>query len=72
MSRMSESTFLSSDGKTQLYYREYLPEGEAVGIVQLVHGIAEHIARYNAFASFWRTTAISWWGTISLGTGKAH
>ncbi len=52
MARMSESTFLSSDGKTNLYYREYLPDGEAVGIVQLVHGIAEHIQRYDAFSTF--------------------
>ena len=52
MAHMSEFTFLSSDGQTALYAREYLPEGEAVGIVQLVHGIAEHIARYDAFASF--------------------
>ena len=52
MARMSESTFLSSDGKTQLYYRVYLPEDEAVGIVQLVHGIAEHISRYDDFANF--------------------
>ena len=52
MARVSESTFLSSDGKTNLYYREYLPEGEAVGIVQIVHGIAEHIARYDDFARF--------------------
>lgn len=52
MATMSESYFLSSDGKTQLYTREYRPDGDAVGIVQLVHGIAEHIARYDAFASF--------------------
>lgn len=52
MARMSESTFLSSDGKTNLYFREYLPDGEAVGIVQLVHGIAEHFARYDHFARF--------------------
>ena len=38
MARVSESTFLSSDGKTNLYYREYLPEGEAVGIVQIAYG----------------------------------
>ena len=28
MARYTESTFLSSDGKSNLYYREYLPEGE--------------------------------------------
>ena len=52
MARMSEFTFLSSDGQTALSAREYLPEGEPVGIVQIVHGIAEHIARYDAFATF--------------------
>ena len=45
MARMSEFTFLSSDGQTALSAREYLPEGEPVGIVQIVHGIAEQIGR---------------------------
>ena len=52
MARMSEFTFLSSDGQTALSAREYLPEGDPVGIAQIVHGIAEHIARYDAFAAF--------------------
>lgn len=52
MARMSEFTFLSSDGQTALSAREYLPEGDPIGIVQIVHGIAEHIARYDAFAAF--------------------
>ena len=52
MARMSKFTFLSSDGQTALSAREYLPEGDPVGIVQIVHGIAEHIARYDAFAAF--------------------
>ena len=47
MARMSEFTFLSSDGQTALSAREYLPEGDPVGIVQIVHGIAEHIAVYK-------------------------
>ena len=52
MVRMSEATFLSSDGKTPIRYREYLPETEAKAIVQIAHGIAEHIERYDAFARF--------------------
>ena len=52
MVRMSESTFLSSDEKSLVYYREYLPQGEARAIVQLAHGIAEHVARYDDFARF--------------------
>ena len=52
MARMSESRFLSSDGKTSLYYREYLPQGEPAGIVQIVHGVAEHVDRYHDFCEF--------------------
>ena len=52
MARILESTFLSSDGHTQLYCKEYLPDREATGIVQIVHGLGEHVGRYDAFASF--------------------
>ena len=52
MVHVTESSFLSSDGKTELYYREYLPAGEPAGIVQIVHGVAEHVGRYHDFASF--------------------
>lgn len=52
MVQMRESTFLSSDGKTPIYYREYIPSSEPKGIIQLAHGIAEYIQRYDAFARF--------------------
>lgn len=52
MVSMTESTFLSSDGKSRIYYREYRPAGEAKGIVQIAHGIAEHIVRYDSLARF--------------------
>lgn len=52
MAVMSESTFLSCDGKTSIYYRECRPEGEAKAIVQIAHGIAEHVDRYDVFARF--------------------
>ena len=37
-------------GKLRCYFWE--PEGEAVGAVQLIHGIAEHSLRYAPFAEF--------------------
>ena len=52
MVSMTEATFLSSDGKTDIYYREYLPDTEPSGIVQIVHGVAEHVGRYDDFARF--------------------
>lgn len=71
MAHMSESFFLSSDGHTKLYCREYLPQGEAVGIVQLVHGIAEHIARYDAFAAFLADNGYIVVAHDQLGHGKS-
>ncbi len=40
---------LSSDGRHKLAGHVYLPDGDARGIFQVVHGMAEHIARYDAF-----------------------
>ena len=71
MAVMSESTFLSSDGRTQLYYREYRPDGEAVGIVQIVHGVIEHIARYDEFASFLAQNGYIVVGLDLLGHGRS-
>jgi len=71
MARMTESSFLSSDGQTQLYCREYLPDGEAAGIVQLVHGLAEHIGRYDAFASFLADNGYIVVAHDQLGHGKS-
>ncbi len=71
MSRVSESSFLSSDGKTSLYYREYIPEGEPSGIVQLVHGVAEHIDRYDDFAAFLADNGYIVVAHDQLGHGKS-
>lgn len=35
-----------------IFCREYRPEGEPVGAVQIIHGIAEYKDRYDAFARF--------------------
>ena len=42
-------TFISTAG-CALDTRMWKPEGEPRGIVQLVHGMAEHIDRYDATA----------------------
>ncbi len=71
MARMTESTFLSSDGKTDIYCREYAPDGEARGIVQLAHGVAEHITRYDSFAQFLAAHGYLVVGNDHLGHGKS-
>lgn len=42
----------STDGHTTIRAKLWLPEGDARGVVQLVHGMAEHIDRYDRFAAF--------------------
>ena len=51
MTNLSDFTFLSSDGRTQLHGMLWEPEGvPARAVLQICHGVAEHIARYDTFA----------------------
>ena len=43
---------LASDGNLTLSCREYRPEGDPVGIVQIIHGVSEHQGRYAPFAGY--------------------
>ncbi|MBR5259749.1 MAG: lysophospholipase [Eggerthellaceae bacterium] len=52
-----ELTFPSTDGKSTIFARWWLPEvcaqgGEPLAVVQLIHGMVEHIGRYDHFASY--------------------
>lgn len=61
---------LSSNNKTQLVGKVYLPTGEIKGYFHIVHGKTEHIARYD---SFMRTMAEAGYITFAydhLGHGK--
>ena len=44
--------YIASNGGGQLRCGLWTPEGEAKAVVQIIHGIAEHIGRYDDFASF--------------------
>ncbi|MDR0514276.1 MAG: lysophospholipase [Coriobacteriaceae bacterium] len=53
--RLAKLGFRSSDGETQIKALLWTPEGTHTppkAIIQLVHGMAEHIGRYNDFANF--------------------
>ena len=43
---------LSSAGGRSIVCRSWEPKGEVLGVVQIVHGIAEHSARYADFGGF--------------------
>ena len=72
MTNLSEFTFLSSDGKTQLHGMLWEPEGMAVrAVLQICHGVAEHIARYDGFARALNEQGIVVAGHDHLGHGKS-
>ena len=71
MSAFSDYTFLSCDGKTDIHVRRCTPAGEIAGIVQIAHGIAEHVERYDAFAAFLADNGYLVVANDHLGHGKS-
>ncbi len=70
-SRVRGFTFPSTDGIHQVHAVEWLPpEGEPKAVVQLVHGISEYIARYDAFARFLTAHGYAVVGHDHLGHGR--
>ncbi len=49
---MRTEFFYPSAGKGSIHGCRWEPEGKPVAVVQIVHGIAEHIGRYSDFAEF--------------------
>ncbi len=52
MISLSESRILSSNGRDQLRVYEWCPDTEPIAVLQLHHGVSEHIMRYNDFARY--------------------
>lgn len=69
--RKREFYYDSADGKTKIHALEWAPEGEPIGIVQIVHGMAEYVERYEALASFLTESGILVVGHDHLGHGKS-
>ncbi len=67
---LREFTYPSSDGIHAIYAREWLPPTPPRGIVQIVHGMAEHIGRYDHVAQFLNEHGFLVCGEDHLGHGK--
>ena len=66
-----EACFLSSDGHTRIHAIHWTPEGEIKAVLQIVHGMAEHIERYDEFASYLAERGVYVTGHSHLGHGKS-
>ena len=69
MSEAVKLTLRSVTGQ-DLDARIWLPEGEPIGVLQLVHGMAEHIDRYDATAKALNKAGFIVTGHTHLGHGE--
>ena len=70
MTDFQEFTFLSSDGHTQLHGAQWTPaDREPIAVLQIAHGVAEHILRYDDFARYLNDRGILVAGHDHLGHG---
>lgn len=69
--RAEEFRVDSRDKKTKLYARYWIPDGEIKCILQIVHGMAEHIGRYDEMASWFASQGILVVGEDMLGHGQS-
>ncbi|MBQ9687226.1 MAG: lysophospholipase [Oscillospiraceae bacterium] len=71
MSTFQDFSFESSTGKNTIHALKCLPEGKPKAIVQIAHGIAEHIDRYRDFMAFLADNGYLAVGNDHLGHGKS-
>ncbi|MCR5501694.1 MAG: lysophospholipase [Lachnospiraceae bacterium] len=66
-----EFTFPSADKKTTIHVTEWIPEGKVRGVIQIVHGMCEHIERYDDFAGYLTEHGFYVTGNDHLGHGRS-
>ncbi len=69
--RKEELRFDSRDQKTKLYAVRFIPDGEVKCILQIVHGMAEHMGRYEHVAEYFTKFGILVTGDDHLGHGQS-
>ena len=73
MTNCEHFRFLSSDGKTQLHGCIWIPDEKIKfrAVLQIAHGVAEHIERYDDFARYLNEQGIVVAGHDHLGHGRS-
>ena len=71
MPAFQDDTLKSNNGYTDLRVRVCRPDGAPRGVVQIAHGIAEHVERYDDFAAFLADHGFLVVANDHLGHGKS-
>lgn len=70
--KREDFSFDSRDGKTKIHAVRWLPDTETpTGILQIIHGMAEHVERYEDFAGFMCSKGFVVTAEDHLGHGKS-
>lgn len=70
--RKEEFYFASTDRRSRIHAVRYIPdEGIVKGVVQIVHGMAEYVERYEEFAAYLTARGYVVTGEDHLGHGKS-
>ena len=67
----NEFTIPSADGRTQLHAVEWLPETPFRAVLQISHGLGEHVLRYDHFAEYLTAHGVAAFGHDHLGHGTS-
>lgn len=67
----SDFYYNSSDNKTKIHAIKWIPKGEIKSILQISHGMLEHIERYDDFASYMARQGVLTVGNDHLGHGSS-
>ena len=67
--KKNELFFPSSDKKTNIHMVMWEPDEEVLGVVNIVHGVTEHIMRYEEFAQYLTNRGVAVVGIDLLGHG---
>ncbi len=71
MITLNESRFFSNNGRDTLIIYEWIPDTEPAAILQLHHGVSEHIMRYNDFARYMAKQGVFVVGYDCAGHGRS-
>ena len=68
---MRKDGFYDSKGEGRIHYCVWTPEGDVRAVVQIVHGIAEHVERYDEFAEYLCSRGYAVAAEDHMGHGKS-
>ena len=68
---MRSDHYYDSCGKGKIHFCRWTPRGEFLGIVQIVHGIAEFVERYDEFAEYLNSQGYLVVAEDHMGHGKS-